>query len=109
MRGEEQLQRALTLQVEQLRRDELHRRIRALDVGDRRRVAWMAGWDVATYCALLHRTTGRCVCFGLGWRSDVCVSAVCVSAVLCLVCLPLRVRPRVCPVPELRFGVLIHY
>ena len=43
------------------------------------------------------------VCFGLGWRSDVCVSAVCVSAVLCLVCLPLRVRPRVCPVPELRF------
>ena len=45
----------------------------------------------------------RCVCFGLGWLSDVCVSAVCVSAVLCLVCLPLRVRPRVCPVPVLRF------
>jgi len=42
MRGEDRLQRALTLQVEQLRRDELHRRIRALDASDRRRVAWMA-------------------------------------------------------------------
>ena len=31
------------------------------------------------------------------------VSVVRVSAVLRPVCLPLRVRPRVCPVPELRF------
>ena len=31
------------------------------------------------------------------------IIVVCVSAVLCLVCLPLRVRPRVCPVPVLRF------
>ena len=31
------------------------------------------------------------------------MSVVRVSAVLRPVCLPLRVRPRVCPVPELRF------
>ena len=31
------------------------------------------------------------------------VRCLCVRCVLCLVCLPLRVRPRVCPVPELRF------
>ena len=31
------------------------------------------------------------------------VRCLCVRCVLCLVCLPLRVRPRVCPVPVLRF------
>ena len=46
-----------------------------------------------------------CVCFGLGWLAfgGVRVRCLCVRCVLCLVCLPLRVRPRVCPVPELRF------
>ena len=28
----------------------------------------------------------RCVCFGLGWLSEGCVSAVCVSAVSCAWC-----------------------
>jgi len=31
------------------------------------------------------------------------VRCLCVRCVLCLVCLPLRVRPRVCPVLVLRF------
>ena len=35
------------------------------------------------------------------------VRCLCVRCVLCLVCLPLRVRPRVCPVPVLRFGEMI--
>ena len=43
------------------------------------------------------------VCVSVWWLSEVCVSVVRVSAVLRPVCLPLRVRPRVCPVPELRF------
>ena len=43
------------------------------------------------------------VCVSLWWLSEVCVSVVRVSAVLRPVCLPLRVRPRVCPVPELIF------
>ena len=44
-----------------------------------------------------------CVFVSVWWLSEVCVSVVRVSAVLRPVCLPLRVRPRVCPVPELRF------
>ena len=49
------------------------------------------------------------VCVSVWWLSEVCVSVVRVSAVLRPVCLPLRVRPRVCPVPELRFvRVSIH-
>ena len=43
------------------------------------------------------------VCVSVWWLSEVCVSVVRVSAVLRPVCLPLRVRPRVCPVPVLRF------
>ena len=37
------------------------------------------------------------------------VRCLCVRCVLCLVCLPLRVRPRVCPVPVLRFGSMQGY
>ena len=47
------------------------------------------------------------VCVSVWWLSEVCVSVVRVSAVLFLVCLPSRVRPRVCPVPELRFEELV--
>ena len=46
-----------------------------------------------------------CVCVfrsGLAF-GGVRVRCLCVRCVLCLVCLPLRVRPRVCPVPVLRF------
>ena len=39
------------------------------------------------------------MCGGGGVR----VRCLCVRCVLCLVCLPLRVRPRVCPVLVLRF------
>ena len=40
MRGEDRLQRAITLQVEQVRRDDLHVRIRALPEADPRRRAY---------------------------------------------------------------------
>ena len=41
-RGEDRLQRAITLQVEEVRRDALHVRVSALPVTDPRREAWMA-------------------------------------------------------------------
>ena len=42
MRGEDRLQRAITLQLEETRRDVLHGHIRALPVTDPRRQAWMS-------------------------------------------------------------------
>ena len=41
-RGEDRLQRAITLQVEEVRRDALHVRVSALPLTDPRREAWMA-------------------------------------------------------------------
>ena len=42
LRGEDRLQRAITLQLEETRRDVLHAHIRALPVTDPRRQAWMS-------------------------------------------------------------------
>ena len=41
-RGEDRLQRAITLQLEEVRRDALHVRVSALPLTDPRREAWMA-------------------------------------------------------------------
>ena len=62
-------------------------------------------------CPLLRAVLGAVVAFvsrplfmkGLAF-GGVRVRCLCVRCVLCLVCLPLHVRPRVCPVPVLRFG-----
>ena len=56
MRGEDRLQRAITLQLEETRRDVLHGHIRALPVTDPRRQAWMSAGRGSRQWVTSHAT-----------------------------------------------------